>query len=68
MIAISEDNLSVLEHVFKRKMKAGMKITITVENLAAVMEAARLDERANLVGKQLDAALDTLRGPTRSPF
>ncbi len=62
MIAISEDNLAVLEHVFKRKMKAGTKITITVENLAAVMDATRTDERANFVEKQLDAALATLRG------
>jgi hypothetical protein len=62
MIAISEDNLGVLKHVFKRDIKAGTKITLTVENLAAVMDATRNDERANLVEKQLDAALQTLKG------
>lgn len=62
MIAISEDNLGVLKHVFKRDIKAGTKITITVENLAAVMEATRVDERANIIGHQLDAMTEALKG------
>lgn len=62
MIAISEDNLNVLRHVFKREIPARTKITITVENLAAVMEATRADERANMIGQQLDAMTEALKG------
>lgn len=59
---LSKANKDVLEHVFKRPMKAGTKVTLTVEALGQVLDACRLDERAALVERQLEAMTDTLRG------
>lgn len=61
MIDISADNLAVLEAAFKRKMKAGTKVTLTIENLGRIMQATRLDERASLVEKKLQEAIDILK-------
>lgn len=55
-------NREVLEHIFKRDLGSVEKVTLTMPNLNKLIEAVRTDERAALVEKQLDAALDTLKG------
>ena len=59
---LSKANKDVLEHVFKRPIKAGTKITLTVESLGQVLDACRVDERAALIERQLEGMIDTLKG------
>lgn len=59
---LTTENRTTLEHVFGRSFARMDKITLTMPNLNKLIEAVRLDERASLVEKQLDAALDTLKG------
>ena len=59
---LSTENRAVLEHVFKRSFARMGKVALTMPNLNKLIEAVRLDERASLVEKQLDAAIETLKG------
>lgn len=61
-MALSLDNLNVLQHVFKRPIDRVEKVTLTLDNLGKVMEAVRLDERATIMGEQLDAMTAALKG------
>lgn len=58
---LTTENREVLEGLFKRSFARMDKITLTMPNLNKLIEAVRNDERASLVEKQLDAALNTLK-------
>ena len=59
---LSKDNRDLLEWKLGRAMTPGLKVTLTVESLGVILDATRADERANVVGQQLDAMTESLRG------
>lgn len=59
---LSMDNRAVLEHVTKRSVDGVAKITMDLPNLNKLLDAVRQDERANIAGAHIDAAIATLKG------
>lgn len=58
---LSADNAALLQWKLGRPMTPGLKITLTAEALGALLDAARVDEQANILERQLDAMTTVLR-------
>lgn len=58
---LSPDNAALLQWKLGRPMTPGLKITLTAEALGVLLDAARTDEQANIMIRQLDAVTDAIR-------
>jgi len=58
---LSPDNAALLQWKLGRPMTPGLKVTLTAENLGALLDAARADEQANILCRQIDAAVSVVK-------
>lgn len=58
---LSPDNAALLQWKLGRPMTPGLKITLTAEALGVLLDAARADEAASILERQLDSLIDVLK-------
>lgn len=58
---LSPANAALLQWKLGRPMTPGLKVTLTAEALGALLDAARVDEQAAILERQLDAMTAALR-------
>jgi hypothetical protein len=58
---LSPENAALLRWKLGREMTPGLKVTLTAEALGALLDAARVDEQANILERQLDVAIGILK-------